>query len=238
MNIKWGVDKDVEPGPYCSAQGAIKQMSDVGSAVSTLIISLYTLRVVCFWRIGDSGRQTEPTRANIWARRKNLIRSLIIVACLWCSLGILVAINVAVDGVQRFYGPTGYWCWIQANYSIQRTATDFGFMWITAFCNIAVYGILFLYFKGYITTDGWHIRLFSEPAELFHPLMSVKQVYGLLFYPIAYTVTVLPLSIARYRTFAHHEVPLRLNYRRLHLSFQWLAQCHPFLPYASLSTPA
>jgi len=137
-----------------------------------------------------------------------LIHSLVVVACLWCSLGLLVTINVIVDGVQRFYGPTGYWCWIQARYSIQRIATDFGFMWITAICNVVVYGLLFLYFKGYITTDGYHVKLFQvrDPTS-FNTLMPLKQVYGLLFYPVVYMLTVLPLSIARYRTFAHHDVP-------------------------------
>lgn len=208
MNIKWGIDEAVEPGPYCSAQGAIKHMSDVGSALSTLIISLHTLRVVCFWRVGDSDRETESTGENVPVRRRDLIHSLVLVACLWCLLGLLVTINVTADGVQQFYGPTGYWCWIQAPHSIQRTATDFGFMWITAICNVVVYGLLFLYFKGYITSDGFHVKLFRvRDSASFHTLMPRKQVYGLLLYPIVYMLTVLPLSIARYRTFAHHHVP-------------------------------
>lgn len=81
-------------------------------------------------------------------------------------------------------------------------------MWITAFVNIVVYGILFLYFKGHITTNGWHIQLFRGPVP-FHALMPLKRVYGLLLwgisllsscppsdcifpfsYPIVYTLTV------------------------------------------------
>ncbi|KAF8495141.1 hypothetical protein F5888DRAFT_582563 [Russula emetica] len=159
--------------------------------IRTLIISLHTLRVVCFWRVGDSDKSTEFTRETVPARRRCLIHSLVVVACLWCSLGLLVTINVIVDGVQRFYGPTGYWCWIQARYSIQRIATDFGFMWITAICNVVVYGLLFLYFKGYITTDGYHVKLFQvrDPTS-FNTLMPLKQVYGLLFYPVVYMLTV------------------------------------------------
>jgi hypothetical protein len=57
-------------------------------------------------------------------------------------------------------------------------------MWFTVLCNIVVYGILFLYFKGYITTDGWHIQLFREPAPL-HALMPLKRVYGLLLWGIS-----------------------------------------------------
>jgi hypothetical protein len=79
------------------------------------IISLHTLRVVCFWRVGDSNNETESTRENAPARRRCLIHSLIVVACLWCSLGLLVTINVTVDGVQQFYGPTGYCEFIPAS---------------------------------------------------------------------------------------------------------------------------
>jgi len=72
------------------------------------IISLYTLRAVWFWRAGDNDRGTECTGENVPGRRRCLIHSLIIVASLWCSMGLIVIINVTVDGVHRFYGPTGY----------------------------------------------------------------------------------------------------------------------------------
>lgn len=72
------------------------------------IISLYTLRVVCFWRVGDNDKRTECTRETEIERRRNLFHSLLVVAFLWCSLGILVTINVTADGVERFYGPAGY----------------------------------------------------------------------------------------------------------------------------------
>jgi hypothetical protein len=80
------------------------------------IISLYTLRVVCFWR-DDSDKETEFTGENVpdSVRRRCLIQSLVVVACLWCSLGLLVTINVLVDGVQQFYGPTGYCEFIPAS---------------------------------------------------------------------------------------------------------------------------
>jgi len=177
-------------------------MSDVGSAISTLIISFYTLRVLCFWRIGNNDSQTD-TEKKEWKMR--LRSSFVVVACLWAALGLLVGVNVAVDGVRHFYGPTGYWCWIRAEYSVQRTATDFGFLWATTFCNVVVYGILFLYFKGYIITDGCHIRVLRK-SESLNVLGPPRQAYGLLFYPLVYTMTIMPVSVARYSAFAHHQV--------------------------------
>lgn len=77
-------------------------------------------------------------------------------------------------------------CWIQARYSIQRTATDFAFMWITAISNVVVYGLLFLHFKGHITTDGRHVKLFRvRDSASFHTVMPLKQVYGLLVWEIS-----------------------------------------------------
>jgi hypothetical protein len=52
-------------------------------------------------------------------------------------------------------------------------------MWITAAFNIAIYIVVFLYFRGYITTDGWRISIshVREPIQSMGPL---KQAYGLL----------------------------------------------------------
>ncbi|KAI0287246.1 hypothetical protein BC826DRAFT_60818 [Russula brevipes] len=202
MNIKWAADATIQPGPYCSAQGAIKQMSDIGSAISTLIISLYMLRVLCFWRIGESTSEGR-TETEEKKRKTSLNHSVVVIVCLGVVISLLVSINIAVQGVHRFYGPTGYWCWIRAEYSVQRTATDFAFMWATTGCNIAIYGILFLYFKGYITTDGWYIQLLRKPEPA---LGHLRLAHRILFYPLVYTLTILPLSIVRYMTFAHHRV--------------------------------
>ncbi|KAI9510983.1 hypothetical protein F5148DRAFT_473829 [Russula earlei] len=203
MNIKWATDATVQPGTYCSAQGAIKQLSDVGSAMSSLIISLFTLRVVCFWRIGRTDTDEKD-------HKRKLIWSVIVVASLWIALGVLVGVNMAVSKNGRFYAPTGYWCWISAEYSVQRTATDFAFIWTTASCSIVVYGMLFLYLKGYITTDGWRVRV-RRHADPLHVHGHLRQAYGLLFYPLVYILTILPLSAARYTTFAHHQVPFAVT---------------------------
>jgi len=200
MNIKWAMDASVRPGSFCSAQGAIKHLSDIGAALSTLLISLYTLRTICFPRVILNPDEEEE------ARKKNLRRSLVVVAFLWSVVGLIVVINIDVNGAHRFYGPTGYWCWIQSVYPIQRIATDFAFIWATAIFDIAIYMVVFLYFRGYITTDGWKIRVSRKPETL-NVLGPPKQAYGMLFYPLVYVFNVVPLSAVRYSTFAHHYVP-------------------------------
>jgi len=136
----------------------------------------------------------------------SLRRSLVVVAFLWSVVGLIVALNIDVNGAYSFYGPAGYWCWIQPVYSAQRIAADFVFIWTTALFNIVIYLVVFLYFKGYITTSGWKIRLSRQPDTL-NVLGSSKQAYGLLFYPLIYILNVLPLSAVRYSSFTHHDIP-------------------------------
>ncbi|KAH9995626.1 hypothetical protein BJV74DRAFT_829082 [Russula compacta] len=204
MNIKWAIDASVRPGHFCSAQGAIKQASDIGAAASTLIIALYTLKSFCFSRVTNHGNDQVGEGDNVC--KHDFRWSLGLVICIWTAVGLIVAINIAADGAYNFYGPSGLWCWIQREYSVQQTAADYVFMWITATFNIVIYIILFLHFRGYITTDGWRMRLSRspEPINIVGPL---KQAYGLLFYPLVYTVVILPVSIVRYMTFAHHHIP-------------------------------
>lgn len=44
--------------------------------------------------------------------------SLVVVACLWAALGLLVTINIAIDGVHHFYGPAGY-CKLRLRHVVQ-----------------------------------------------------------------------------------------------------------------------
>jgi len=52
-------------------------------------------------------------------------------------------------------------------------------MWATAIFNIAIYAVVFFYFRGYITTSGWKIRVSRKP-ETDNVLGPLKQAYGLL----------------------------------------------------------
>ncbi|KAH9074301.1 hypothetical protein EDB83DRAFT_1953136 [Lactarius deliciosus] len=201
MNIKWAADASVQPGPFCSAQGAIKHLFGVGAALSTLTISLYTVKTLCFSRVVLQPEEEEK------ARKKSLRHSFIVVACLWSAVSLLVAVNMAVVGASRFYGPTGHWCWIRHAYSVQRVASDYAFRWATAMSNIAIYAVVFLYLRGYITTTGWKMHVSRKP-EAVNVLGPSKEAYGLLFYPLVYVFNVLPLSAVRYSISAHRDVPV------------------------------
>ena len=66
------------------------------------LISLYTLRTLCFSRVMLQPDEEEK------ARKKSLHRSLVVVAFLWGAVILIVALNIDANGAYRFYGPTGY----------------------------------------------------------------------------------------------------------------------------------
>ncbi|KAI9435370.1 hypothetical protein F5148DRAFT_1380385 [Russula earlei] len=216
MDIKWALEGTIYNGSFCVTQGALKHASGLGSALSTLVcgplylylplsnqsfksIGVYTLYILCFSGVPPV-YENEDDR-----RRKSLRRSLAFIVCLWIAVGLVLTINMGADGAYHFYGPTGFWCWIASTYSVQRIAADYAFFWITAASNIVIYSILFLFIKGYIATDGW--RIYRRPVRQEISDLSSKRAYGLLYYPAVYIISILPLSIVRYRNFANHSDP-------------------------------
>jgi hypothetical protein len=68
------------------------------------LISLYTLRTLCF----SSSRVVLGTDEEERARKKSLHRSFVVVAFLWGAVFLIVAVNIDANGAHRFYGPAGY----------------------------------------------------------------------------------------------------------------------------------
>jgi len=190
MNIKWVVDGSVHHGAFCVTQGLIKQLADVGTALSAANVAIYTFSALIFRLRRDT----------------NISRAVLIVAGIWIAIILNVAINVGVNGASRFYGPTGPWCWITSEFSVQRTVADFLWMWIAAFSSLLAYVVLFLVLRGYITVNGWRVRWTSGQEYPIIP-QSHTLAYKMLAYPIIYILTVLPLAAARYNDFAEGDTP-------------------------------
>jgi len=190
MNMKWSFDGSVHPGSFCTAQGLIKQLADVGTALSAGNVAIYTFSTLIFRLKPDT----------------NISRAVIIVAGIWAAIILDVVINVSVNGASRFYGPTGPWCWITEEFHVQRTLADFLWMWISAFSSLLAYIAVFLVLRGIVTVEGWRIR-WTYGQESPDIPTSHLLAYKMLAYPIIYIVTVLPLAAARYREFAGHSPP-------------------------------
>ncbi|EGO25578.1 hypothetical protein SERLADRAFT_465926 [Serpula lacrymans var. lacrymans S7.9] len=203
MNEEWIRQHVLTTGTFCVAQGAIKQAADVGTAMWSLIIAIHTFCIL-FLRM-----QMRPY--SLWL---TLLGGWSVVA------GIVISGPLAYDNSDRgpFYGISGYWCWISANYATERITLDYMIMFISAVLSFILYSSIFLRLRGNIIIHGWHItfRFRKRTSSSWRGrdfagnqmMMIAKQM---LLYPIAYTILILPIAAARFSSWAGKDVPFAVT---------------------------
>jgi len=115
---------------------------------------------------------------------------------LWVGLG---------NGLhQNFETPTPYWCWIGPHYNAERLAGEYLWLWIALFASVIMYIPLYFWTKGRLSIDPvkWYKFRLSEADDGY---AQRRAALGMLFYPLAYSLMVLPLSVARWSTFNHKK---------------------------------
>ncbi|KAK0211096.1 hypothetical protein DFS33DRAFT_1379067 [Desarmillaria ectypa] len=148
MNVKWAVDARVTEGTLCTTQGILKQLGDVGVALSTLAIAIHTFLVlVC----------------RFYSRPRS---ALVVIAAIWIFLALIVGINEALHHDEDYYGSTGYWCWITSDFGTQRITLEYLWVWIAVFLDIVCYVFISLAIKGIIVLDGYKIRLRRRSVDV------------------------------------------------------------------------
>ncbi|KAG8997492.1 hypothetical protein FRB93_014103 [Tulasnella sp. JGI-2019a] len=203
MHIAWIRDARVTSGAYCTAQGVLEHVGSVGTALMTLAIGVTSFAIIVL-RWPNSASKTIPSVAH----------ALIIM--------LLILFTVVPAKLQRnFYGPAGFWCWISPAYEAEQITLQYLWFWITGFVNFILYILIFLALSGNLSvtfnleaTDGWGrgspcIRWEWNGNQGFSVGTSeerkrlMQRARHLLAYPIAYTITVLPMSIVRWMEFTH-----------------------------------
>jgi hypothetical protein len=205
LNTRWIAQGGIEVGSYCTAQAVIKQTGNVGTALWSFVIAVHTFDVLFLrWHIADY--VCYGTLIGVWA-----------------FLGFIVILGPAVVESRArgpFYGISGYWCWITSAYPVERYALEYLFMFASAGLSFVLYFLVFLRLRGNVSVSGWHIRfhrvqngpgLDNTNSGLFHDgrrdphLMQVAR--QMLWYPVAYTILVLPIAAARFSAFNGKDVP-------------------------------
>ncbi|KAF8274447.1 hypothetical protein EI94DRAFT_1713445 [Lactarius quietus] len=186
LDVRWAHNGVVAVGPYCTAQGVIQQIGQLGVALITLIITVHTF-VVALWNVGS--------RARRFAFGIVALASLFI--SLWVGIG---------NGIHKnFATPTPYWCWIGPEYKLERLAGEYVWMWIALFASVIMYIPLYFWTKGRlsINPEKWYkFRLSKSDGEY----RLRRATLGMLLYPLAYSLMVLPLSITRWSLFNDRKV--------------------------------
>ncbi|KAG8745585.1 hypothetical protein FRC11_013026 [Ceratobasidium sp. 423] len=231
INFKWAVDGSVHPGKACTAQGGVSQFGDLGSALWSLTISMYTFSLLFLvqkppiwltWTIFVSG----------WV--------LIIVLPIIGPYGIQ---NLETRG--EFYGVSGAWCWIGRGYQVERFLYVYMWIFLSLFTSLILYGLVYLRFSGRLvlkdgrfhwnsSPHGWSSGIFSsetrEPTATSRPystyhsntasqrlteserngigkhLKSISK--RLMLYPLVYCIVTLPVAACRIGVVSGWKPPL------------------------------
>ncbi|KII92027.1 hypothetical protein PLICRDRAFT_172183 [Plicaturopsis crispa FD-325 SS-3] len=199
MNAKWYEAMAVTADDFCTAQGAIKQAADVSTALWTFVLAVHTF---CVLFLG--------------MKLKRYVLFATLISGWSAVLAIVIAGPAALNTAERgpFFGVSGYWCWISAEYDTPRITLDYMIMFFSAVASFVLYSLVFLKLRGNIVTNGWNVRFraittkntASWRGRQIGDNQTLVIARQMLLYPMAYTIIILPIAAARFSMFAGHDV--------------------------------
>ncbi|KAI0276627.1 hypothetical protein BGY98DRAFT_919174 [Russula aff. rugulosa BPL654] len=186
LSIRWAHNGIVTTGPYCTAQGLIKQIGELGVALITLLLAVHTF-VTAVWQVGLKAR--------------GVALSLVCLACVFITLWVAIG-----RGIHRNYDtPTPYWCWISPQFPGERLVGEYVWMWIALFASATLYVPLYFWAEGFWSIDEeYKFHWWSADQRVGYA--QRRATLGMLLYPLAYSLVVLPFTIARWLQFRDHHV--------------------------------
>ncbi|KAF8513966.1 hypothetical protein JB92DRAFT_178977 [Gautieria morchelliformis] len=187
---------------FCTAQGALKNTGNVGTALWTMVITIHTFcLLVLRWRLHDY-----------------VFYATLLVGWLFVGSVSLIGQSAVQEMKSRgpYFGISGYWCWITDGYGVERVTLEYLWMFLSALTALLLYTMVFLSLRGNLVVSGGTLHLrFIHPTSVWedqtsrdshdaHVMSLAKQM---LVYPIAYTTLVLPIAICRFLEWAGHTIP-------------------------------
>ncbi|KAF7318348.1 Git3 domain-containing protein [Mycena chlorophos] len=205
MSIKWGAEDRVDGSSmYCAVQGALKQGGNVATALWAFILALHLFNLL-FLRTG-------ATLLSFWCTSFGA----------WSLTGFVVLIGpVAIQKPEHgpYFGDSGAWCWITSSYPLEQIFLEYFFEYVSAVLCFFLYVFLILRMRGDLArVDGrWRIRFLPKEeawmVSLRRDLIDYTMLQAtqkMVWYPIVYTLLIIPISITRISSFAGVKVPLGL----------------------------
>ncbi|CDO73695.1 hypothetical protein BN946_scf185015.g23 [Trametes cinnabarina] len=203
MNSRWARERIVVDGPFCRAQGGIKQTGNVATAIWSFTLSLHVF-ILLFFRASVS-------RTLCWA----------LLSFGWFWVFFIVVIGpTAIESPAKgpYFGPTGYWCWITEHYPREQFFLEYFFEFLSAGSSFVLYTAVLLRVRGNLvrTSEKWHLR-FVPHGERWKLAIRRDAIDGymmrvaarIVWYPVAYAIILLPVTITRFVAFSGHAVPFR-----------------------------
>ncbi|CAE7144618.1 unnamed protein product [Rhizoctonia solani] len=227
LDAKWANESAVYCGGFCNAQGSLQYLGETSVALWTLAVTLHTWQSVVY-------AKPIPFRWLLCA---------VVMVLIW---GFVFAFNFAAfsahpkGGDDSYFTPGPFWCWINSKYGSKRLAGEYLWLWVAGFGNLLVYIPLFLLLRGHIVlgNEGFksHRWYWTPPPvrrglpfgaqavpanspipdDVYEEELIRKEATKMLWYPAAYTLLVLPLSIVRWTTFTTPDLDaIKLDNDRL-----------------------
>lgn len=207
VNSRWVSLGKVSSGTLCSFQGGIKQAGNVGTAVWTFMLAMHAFRLLFL--------RTRVSRRSKW----------LLLGLGWFFVVFVVAIGpLAIKKKTRgpYFGPAGFWCWITKQYPAEQICLEYMMEWMSAFLSFLLYVAVLLRVRGNLIQDAtgkWSLRWVprSESWQLsfardYLDSCTVKMAAIIVWYPVIYTVLIVPISIARFASYAGAQVPVAVTF--------------------------
>ncbi|KAJ6486849.1 hypothetical protein C8R45DRAFT_996229 [Mycena sanguinolenta] len=191
MSLKWVELHGIVDGSFCAAQGGIHQGGNVGTALWSFIISWHLFNLL-FLRYKTSKWVSWATIAFGWSFVFTIV-----------FLG-----PVAIQTVNRghYFGISGLSCRITSAYHKQQIFLEYFFQMFAVVANFFMHIATLLRVRGNLLRiegrwrmrfvplgDSWQLSLgrdFTDSAML-------RLVQHMIWYPVAYAATTIPMGIAR-----------------------------------------
>lgn len=105
-------------------------------------------------------------------------------------------------------------------YLTEKYALEYGWMFFSAGCSFILYSLVFLRLRGNIVVNGWRFHFqrrvvakgysnrqynaVTDPSQNTHVMKVARQM---MWYPVVYTILIVPIACARFAVFAGKTVP-------------------------------
>jgi hypothetical protein len=179
LNLKWVAEGQVTEGFHCTAQGILKQMGNLGIALTSLLIAIHTFRILVL-----------EVHIPRWVPRAAI-------SMIWFIVLLIIVIPSATYE-PPYYGNTGLWCWINTRkYPYAGLGLEYAWMWLAAFLMLILYLLIALSIWGIIgRRRQWTTFKNSALARRWRSI-----AVSMLFYPAVYIICIFPISVVRWLRF-------------------------------------
>ncbi|KAJ7731160.1 hypothetical protein DFH07DRAFT_781386 [Mycena maculata] len=192
MSLNWVKNGGVYDGPYCAAQGGLKNGGNVAAALWTFTIAWHLFNLLF--------RRYNTPKLISWA----------IVAFGWSLVFTIVFLGpVAIQTTERghYFGISGKWCWISGGYRREQILLQYLFEGLSVVMSSFMYIATLLRVCGnLLKVDGrWTLRFLPKGD-------SWKLDFGRDFTDsIAYAALIVPIALVRIGAFAGVEPPFAIT---------------------------